>query len=224
MENGVRFLKGLMAGTFGTLAIGIALLGIFGKQQLVELPAAGLIAPYDWTQWLFHNLGWSIPVFALLLLAYFWTLERLKEHLAPDDDESVDVNRIVQLDQLVDTWTALFFGTGVIWTAIGMRSALIYALGDRDVALSAGAFAMLERMIDGGILLALSTTIVGGIGGYLMRVYKTMHVGAALTRRYDQAARADTSAMRESLERIEQELGRRTRERRGSEPEEPSAQ
>ncbi len=224
MENGVRFLKGLMAGAFGTLAIGIALLGVFGKQVLVELPGTALIDPYNWTAWVFHNLGWSIPVFALLLLAYFWTLERLKEQLALDDDATIDVNRIVQLDQLVDTWTALFFGTGVIWTAIGMRSALIYALGDRDVALSAGAFAMLERMIDGGILLALSTTIVGGIGGYLMRVYKTMHVGAALTGCYDQAARADTSAMRESLERIEQELGRRTREQRGSEPEEPSAQ
>jgi len=229
MENGVRFLKGLMAGAFGTLAIGIALLGVFGEQALVELPGTTLIDPYNWTAWVFHNLGWSIPVFALLLLAYFWTLERLKDQLALDGDASVDVdrvdvNRIVQLDQLVDTWTALFFGTGVIWTAIGMRSALIYALGDRDVALSAGAFAMLERMIDGGILLALSTTIVGGIGGYLMRVYKTMHVGAALTGCYDQAARADTSAMRESLERIEQQLGRRTQERPSSVPEEPSAQ
>ena len=225
MQNGVRFLKGLMVGAFGTLTIGVVLLGVFGRQALVELPGTGLIDPYGWTKWVFHNLGWSIPVFALLLLAYFWTLERLKEQLARNDDAAIDVNRIVQLDQLVDTWTALFFGTGVIWTAIGMRSALIYALGDRDVALSAGAFAMLERMIDGGILLALSTTIVGGIGGYLMRVYKTMHVGAALTARYDQAARADTSAMRESLERIEQELGRRTRERRGSDDQaEPSAQ
>jgi len=224
MENGVRFLKGFMVGAFGTLAIGIALLSVFGRQALVGLPGSGLIDPYDWTAWVFHNLGWSIPVFGLLLLAYFWTLERLKEQLAPRDDTAVDVNRIVQLDQLVDTWTALFFGTGVIWTAIGMRSALIYALGDRDVALSAGAFAMLERMIDGGILLALSTTIVGGIGGYLMRVYKTMHVGAALTRCYDRAARADTSAMRESLQRIEQELGRRTRERHKNEQQEPSAQ
>lgn len=69
-----------------------------------------------------------------------------------------------------------------------------------------GAFAMLERMIDGGILLALSTTIFGGIGGYLMRVYKTITLGARLQRRYDQAARADTSEMRASLSRIEQHL------------------
>jgi hypothetical protein len=90
-----------------------------------------------------------------------------------------------------------------------MRSALIFALGDRDVALQAGAFAMLERMIDGGILLALSTTIFGGIGGYLMRVYKTVTLGSRLQQRYDTAARADTSEMRESLHRIERHLGHR---------------
>ena len=80
---------------------------------------------------------------------------------------TVDIRRSIrwQLDHLTDIWTTLFFGTGDIWTAIGMRSALIFALGDRDVALQDGAFAMLERMIDGGILLALSTTIFGGIGG-----------------------------------------------------------
>jgi hypothetical protein len=90
-----------------------------------------------------------------------------------------------------------------------MRSALIYALGDREVALQEGAFAMLERMIDGGILLALSTTIFGGVGGYLMRVYKTVTLGAKLQHRYDIAARADTSEMRESLHRIEQHLSER---------------
>jgi hypothetical protein len=87
-----------------------------------------------------------------------------------------------------------------------MRSALLFALGDRDAALTEGAFAMLERMIDGGILLALSTTIFGGIGGYLMRVYKTITLGAQLQQQYDEAARADTSEMRQSLQRIERHL------------------
>ncbi len=94
--------------------------------------------------------------------------------------QSRPINQIVQLDHLTDIWTTLFFGTGVIWTAIGMRSALIFALGDRDAALQQGAFAMLERMIDGGILLALSTTIFGGVGGYVMRVYKTISLGTQL--------------------------------------------
>jgi len=42
-----------------------------------------------------------------------------------------------------------------------------------------------------------------------MRVYKTVTLGSRLQQRYDQAARADTSEMRESLQRIERHLGRR---------------
>ena len=147
-------------------------------------------------------------MFALLLLAYFITLGRLRAAL----DASRPINQVVQLDHLTDIWTTLFFGTGVIWTAIGMRSALIFALGDRDAALTQGAFAMLERMIDGGILLALSTTIFGGVGGYVMRVYKTVLLGTRLQQQYDNAARADTSEMRASLQRIEQHLSNGHRE------------
>jgi hypothetical protein len=61
-------------------------------------------------------------------------------------------------------------------------------------------------MVDGGVLVALSTTIFGGIGGYLMRVYKSVTLGALLQRRYDLAARADTSRIRDTLERIENHL------------------
>jgi hypothetical protein len=159
-------------------------------------------SPGEWLQWAYTNLGSSIPVFAVLLLAYFVTLGRLRNAL----ENSRPINQIVQLDHLTDIWTTLFFGTGVIWTAIGMRSALIFALGDRDTALQQGAFAMLERMIDGGILLALSTTIFGGVGGYVMRVYKTILLGTQLQQHYDTAARADTSEMRASLQRIEKHL------------------
>ena len=199
------FLQGLLAGALGTLLGGAALLYTLARLNVIRLHDTVISAPGDWLAWAYTNLGSSIPVFAGLLLAFFVTLGRLGRSL--DDDKPVD--RIVQLDQLTEIWTTLFFGTGVIWTAIGMRSALIFALGDREVALQEGAFAMLERMIDGGILLALSTTIFGGIGGYLMRVYKTVTLGSRLQQRYDRAARADTSEMRESLQRIEQHLGHR---------------
>ncbi|MDJ0918411.1 MAG: hypothetical protein QNJ05_11645 [Woeseiaceae bacterium] len=202
MENSLRFLKGFLAGAIGTLVVGLTTLLLLSHWQIVELPPGHSADPVAWFGWAFHNLGWSIPVFVLLLIAFALTLVRLKKNLERD----APINAIVQLDQLADTWTTLFFGTGVIWTAIGMRSALIYALGDKDVAMSTGAFAMLERLIDGGILLALSTTIVGGAGGYLMRVYKTMSIGSDLMRRYDQAARADTTEMRDSLKRIEKHL------------------
>ena len=199
------FLQGLFAGAFGTLTGGAALLYTLARMELIRLHDTAVSTPGDWLEWAYTNLGSSIPVFAVLLLAFFITLGRLRRYL--DDDKPV--NQIVQLDHLTEIWTTLFFGTGVIWTAIGMRSALIYALGDREVALQEGAFAMLERMIDGGILLALSTTIFGGVGGYLMRVYKTVTLGSRLQHSYDLAARADTSKMRESLSRIERHLNER---------------
>ena len=202
MNRTLVFIKGLAAGALGTLIGGAATLYVLSRMGLIHFADSAISSPGAWLHWAYTNLGLSIPVFAGLLLAYFVTLGRLRNALA----NARAIDQIVQLDHLTDIWTTMFFGTGVIWTAIGMRSALIFALGDREAALAQGAFAMLERMIDGGILLALSTTIFGGIGGYLMRIYKTVTLGTELQRQYDKAARADTSEMRESLQRIEAHL------------------
>lgn len=200
--NGQSFIAGLTAGAFGSLVGAGALLYILTRSELISFTDGQFANPSEWLEWTYTNLGSSIPVFAALLLAFFFTLRRLRSYLRTGRP----VNEIVQLDHLTDIWTTLFFGTGVIWTAIGMRSALIFALGDRSEAIEQGAFAVLERMVDGGILIALSTTIFGGIGGYLMRVYKSITLGAELQQRYDAAARADTSQIRDSLHRIEEHL------------------
>ena len=209
MNQGIAksFLQGLAAGVLGTLVGGTALVYTLARAGLVTFPAHRVPELKPWLDWVTLNLGSSIPVFAVLLLAWFVTLQRL--HTRLDQAEKVGgnhTNQIVQLDQLCDIWTALFFGTGVIWTAIGMRGALIYALGDPDATLQQGAFAILERMVNGGILLALSTTIFGGVGGYLMRVYRALTLGAKLQQHYNQAVRIDAVAMRDSLVRIEQHL------------------
>lgn len=202
MHSRAGFLEGLTAGMFGSAVGTSALLYLLRQKDLVSFSAEPLTTLKPWLDWAYANLGSSIPVFAGLLIAYFFSLARLKHCLASERP----VNEIIQLDHLTDIWTTLFFGTGVIWTAIGMRSALLYALGAPDATVQAGAFAVLERMVDGGILLALSTTIFGGIGGYLMRVYKSMSLGAQMQAQYDKAARADTARMRESLQRIEAHL------------------
>jgi hypothetical protein len=61
-------------------------------------------------------------------------------------------------------------------------------------------------MVDGGILLALSTTIFGGVGGYLMRVLKTVSVGAELKRYYRDQAGAQGREMLLSLKAMERRL------------------
>ena len=196
------FFRGLLAGALGTLLGASAALYTLSRLDWIHFDNSPVSNPGAWLHWAYINLGSSIPVFAALLLAYFITLGRLREALL----HNRPITKIVHFDHLTDIWTTLFFGAGVIWTAIGMRSALIFALGDRAAAMEQGAFAMLERMVDGGILLALSTTIFGGVGGYVMRVYKTVTLGTELQQQYDKAARADTSQMRASLQRIEQHL------------------
>ena len=196
------FLKGLAAGALGSLIGSGALLYALSRTQFVSFSNGFTPDVGHWLDWATSNLGSSIPVFAILILAFGITLGRLRVKL----ETGRPTNEIVQLDHLVDIWTTLFFGTGVIWTAIGMRSALIFALGDPDEMVQQGAFAVLERLVDGGIMLALSTTIFGGIGGYIMRVYKSIALGTLLQRHYDQAARVDTANMSNTLERIEQHL------------------
>ena len=196
------FVEGLTLGMLGSAVAASALLYALHRGQFISFSAEAMPNIASLLDWAYANLGMSIPVFATILVAYLISLQRLRSRL--ENDRPVD--EIVQLDHLTDIWTTLFFGTGVIWTAIGMRSALIFALGDPDATIQQGAFAVLQKMVDGGILLALSTTIFGGIGGYLMRVYKSVALGTSLQQRYDRAARIDTSSMRESLQRIEKHL------------------
>jgi hypothetical protein len=202
--NSRRFVQGLTAGACGSFVGAAALLYVLARIRVISFTDSQQSDIGGWLQWAYTNLGSSIPVFAVLLVAFFVTVRRLRQHI----DNARPLNEIVQLDHLTDIWTTLFFGTGVIWTAIGMRSALLFALGDQ-VGLQDGAAAVLKRMVDGGILLALSTTIFGGVGGYLMRVYKSVTLGSALQHCYDVAARADTSRMRDTLERIEGHLKNR---------------
>lgn len=192
------FAGGFAAGATSAALGGLALLYASARTELVTL-AVPLPA---WFGWLDDNLGLSVPVFVVLAFLFYATLgelgRRVRVHDSPD--------RIAQMDHLTDIWISLFFGTGVIWTAIGMRNALLFALGDPAATVDAGAMALLERMVDGGILVALSTTIFGGVGGYLMRVIKTVTVGAGLRRSYAAHGRTDALAIRTSLERLNDRL------------------
>ena len=76
-------------------------------------------------------------------------------------------------------------------------------------------------MVDGGILVALSTTIFGGIGGYVMRVVKTIVVGAPLKRYYDTAAQEVSLEVQNTLGAIEQHLSSLTQ---AIKPDTPSEQ
>ena len=179
--------------------------------------AANDIARVSPGEWLDLNLGYSVWLFAVVLLLYVFNLRRLSQLL----EHEPTLKQIVELDQLSDVWIHLFVGIGVIWTAIGMRSALQSALGDPGQALVDTAGSVLQKLVDGGILLALTTTIVGGVGGYLMRLAKTMVVGASLQEYYEQISHSDSRALVRSTKRIEarlEDLERWTSRWRGDPP------
>lgn len=197
------FVQGLATGALFTSIVSVAM--------VFSLPPSSGIAPEvpgldEVLTWVRTNLGFSLPVFGLLLALYVGSLRKLKRAVA----DNAAIEQVAQFDHWVDTWISLFFGVGVIWTAIGMRSALVYALGEPELTLDLGASAILERMVEGGILLALSTTIFGGIGGYALRVVKALTVETELKGYYDRLAHAPGVEMQLTLEAIEAQLRRLT--------------
>jgi hypothetical protein len=203
VHNGRGFLSGMLLGVLISLLtglIGVYLLIVLDIVAVSVVDTPGLQALSEWTR---RNLGLSVLPFGITLALYVRSLRALSRRL----DDSASQNEVVQLEHLTDVWTSLFFGIGVIWTAIGMRSALLYALGDPAVAAESGAFTILTRLVDGGILTALTTTIVGGIGGYLMRVIKSSYLGTKLSRYYEQQEQRHAARVEDLLRDIRESIG-----------------
>ncbi len=197
------FFQGLATGALSALLVGVALIYVLNITNVVAISVIRVPEIQHLLRWAYHNLGLSLILFALTLILYFHSLRRLKKHLGAAEPV---VEKVAQAEHLVDVWTGLFFGIGVIWTAIGMRGALLYAVGDPATAAQDGAFAILQRLVDGGILVALSTTIFGGVGGYIMRIFKALTVGAELQRYYSEVAQAQGADIHATLTRIERAL------------------
>lgn len=153
---------------------------------------------------LLERLGASLWCFVALSMAFAVVLVRLAGRFDPDDD--ADFERIVRLDQLSETLIHLFVGVGVVWTAIGMRDALVAALARPEAALADSAGAVLTTLVDGGILVALTSTIVGGLGGYGMKLVKTLLIGGSLHAFYAAHGSRDLRALLGSVRRIEARL------------------
>lgn len=176
---------------------------------LVTLALVSGAGDQDISSWISINLGQSTWLFTACLLAFGATLNQLRQML----QQQADYQSVAQLDQLSDVLIHVFVGIGVIWTAIGMRNALVATLAVPDT-LGTEASHVLARLVDGGILLALSTTIVGAIGGYLMRLFKTVSIGAVLSGYYQQRAAEPVQAALSRLSNIERLLEEMNAEQR----------
>jgi hypothetical protein len=89
-----------------------------------------------------------------------------------------------------------------------MRGALLEGLGDLNSQSAArlGAFSILQRLVDGGILLALSTTIFGAVGGYGLRLIKSLTVGTRIKSYYNRLALKQAESVQHVLQSIDERL------------------
>jgi hypothetical protein len=197
------FFSGMLLGVALSLVLGLMAVYLLIAWDVVSVSVLEAPRVQVWTQWITRNLGLSVLPFGLTLGLYVHSLQQLSRRLQANRPQ----DEVGQFEHLTDVWTSLFFGIGVIWTAIGMRSALLYALGDPDIAAESGAFAVLQRLVDGGLLTALTTTILGGIGGYLMRVSKSFFLGAKLNRYYEEQDQRHTERVERLLHDIRASIG-----------------
>ena len=145
----------------------------------------GMLVFSDSTPWLkdpmsflYQHLRYSVIPFGYLLLQYTYLIYRISQLIR---QENTKLAQLTYYDRLLNATLGAFFGVGVIWTAVGMESALMQALGTigqgSNMAPSLSAWQMLERLVNGGLLLALSTTVFGGVCGYILRILKIVLLG-----------------------------------------------
>ena len=199
------FSAGFVTGALGVLFVGAALLYMLNMSEVVAISVLKIPSVQRVLGWTYDNLRLSVVPFFLTALCFAGSLMRLRMLLA---DPGVSADKVAQTEHLVDIWINLFFGIGVIWTAIGMRGALLEGLGDLNSQSAArlGAFSILQRLVDGGILLALSTTIFGAVGGYFLRVVKSLTVGTRVKAYYNRLAEQQTASIQQVLQSIDNRL------------------
>jgi hypothetical protein len=204
-HSATDFSAGFITGALGVLSIATILLYMLNMSEIVAISVLEVPSVQRMLAWTYDNLRLSVIPFCLTFLFYTGSLLRLKRFLG---NQHVSVEKIAQIDHLVDIWINLFFGIGVIWTAIGMRGALLEGLGDLNAQSAAklGAFSILQRLVDGGILLALSTTIFGTVGGYLLRIVKLLAVGTQVKAYYSRLAEQQTEGVHSTLRSIDARL------------------
>ncbi len=201
-----RFSAGFITGALGVLLIGAAMLYMLNMSEVVAISVLKIPSIQRVLGWTYDNLRMSVIPFLLVFLCYVGSLRRLKRYLQNPDNSA---DKVAQTEHLVDIWINLFFGIGVIWTAIGMRGALLEGLGDLNSQSAArlGAFSILQRLVDGGILLALSTTIFGAVGGYALRLVKSLTVGTRIKSYYNRLAQQQAESVQQVLQSIDDRLG-----------------
>lgn len=179
--------KKLLSAT-GTLLIVVVLTVLLSSFLLLALSQMGMVQ-FTGGGWLVETfnvitgyLGYSVLFFVPVLVGYGVFFIRLRSALGKYQANVEELDNVRFYSQGVDIFVTLFFAIGVLFTAWGLQNALVSSLGglSEDQAGRLGAWEILKRLVDSGILIALWTTIVGGAGGYIMRLVKFFFLGKEL--------------------------------------------
>jgi hypothetical protein len=153
--------------------------------------------------WININLGYSAPLFVVLTALGWSYVHRMKDVLVKAHTSPAC---IAHLEQRIDLIVALLFGVGVLYTAVGLRAALVEAI---DTSSGESASDMLTALVNGGILSAMTSTIVGGVLGYGLRMFKLFRVGHALDAYYaeqdEQSVERRENLLKEILFELQQD-------------------
>jgi hypothetical protein len=192
---------------------------VAGSALLTVIVCSGLLFSLDqprmnaftWASWLttlfqpvMTYLGHAIFFFLPVLGGYVICFVRLKQSLSRYHKDPVQEEKIRFYSGAMEIFITLFFAIGVIFTAWGLQNALVSALAGlgKTEAGRLGAWGILKRLVDNGILIALWTTIVGGTGGYMMRMGKYFFLAKHLNRYAEWRHNISESLLAEGLEAI----------------------
>jgi hypothetical protein len=191
----------MMVAFFTALMTSFALLSL-SQLGLIAFTGGGwLVSSYHLiARYLGHSMLFFIPTF----LGYCFFFVQLRWALERYSGDALEMENIRFYNKGMSLFTTLFFAIGVLFTAWGMQNALSSALGNvsRSEAGQIGAWGILRRMVDNGILVALWSTIVGGAGGYLMRLVKYLALGRKLNHVLSQGQDDEKAVFFSTLEAI----------------------
>jgi hypothetical protein len=143
-------------------------LGIYSGWVTISVSAHWLMHP---TAFVYRHLRLSIVLFGCLLLLYAWDIARGRYLLRHNETQS---SKYFFCDDRLNNTISSFFVVGGLWTCIGMINALM------EVGTAAGNLSardLLDKLISGGLLLALSTTVFGGFCVLLLGNLKYVFLG-----------------------------------------------
>ncbi len=166
------FIVGLLDGFFLGLLISPAYFYFTGNPAFIQLFDQIL-------SWLETNLGYSAHLFLIICLFYriYWSKINYKLKTVSQKNW-VD---ILHYEEVLTALAVIAMVIGVIWTALGMRSALAAIFSNDEMSMSdGGVLELLDQLINGGILTALTSTIVGASMGTLFRLFKIFFLNKRL--------------------------------------------